>query len=117
MDETETVFPYEYKREKVNNALWDCDFENLCLYKSFPKIDVSRIDGGSRAMGGETLCAPSLCASLVICLSLHFVVGVGHVAVGEWYHGGYTLCAAALLSVMWLWFVASCCGGVQGTSL
>ena len=52
---------------------------------------------GAARPGGETLCAPSLCASLVTCLSLHFVVGVGRVAVGEWYHGGFTLCAALLL--------------------
>ena len=51
---------------------------------------------GELSYGSDTQCAPALCASLVICLSLHFVVGVGRVAVGGWYHGGYTLCAAAL---------------------
>ena len=54
---------------------------------------------GELSHGVVTLCARSLCASLVIwfiSLSLHFVVGVGRVAVGGWYHGAYTLCAAAL---------------------
>jgi len=39
---------------------------------------------------------------------------VCHVAVGGWYHGGYTLCAAALRTVLWLFFVATCCGGCPG---
>ena len=42
------------------------------------------------------------------------MVGVCHVAVGGWYHGGYTLCAAALRTVLWLFFVATCCGGCPG---
>ena len=77
------------------------------LIRRGPGDQVSRLWGecqdkaaprwGESSHGGETLCAPSLCASLVICLSLHFVVGVGRVAVGEWYHGGFTLCAALLL--------------------
>ena len=60
---------------------------------------------GSWAMG------PIPCARLLSVpaswsgLSLHFVVGVCHVAVGGWYHGGYTLsCAAALHTVLWAWF-------------
>ena len=69
---------------------------------------------GELSHGGVTLCAPALCASLLIWLSLHFVVGAGHVSVGGWYHGGYTLCAAALRTVLWLFFVATCCGGCPG---
>ena len=41
-----TVFPYgmnlEYKCEKVDNAAWSCDYENLCIYKSFPKVEITR---------------------------------------------------------------------------
>ena len=69
---------------------------------------------GELSHGGDTLCAPALCASLVTWFSLHFVVGLDHVSVGGWYHGGYTLCAAALRAEMWLWFVATCCGGCPG---
>ena len=46
---------------------------------------------GELSHGGETLCASAFCASLVIWFSLHFVVGLGHVSVGGWYHGSYTL--------------------------
>ena len=35
-----TVFPYGC--EKVANAAWTCDHKNLCTYKSFPKIDITR---------------------------------------------------------------------------
>ena len=47
---------------------------------------------------GVRPCASALRASLVIWFSLHFVVGLDHVSVAGWYHGGYTLCAAALRS-------------------
>ncbi len=46
MKHLNTVFPYglnlEYKCEKVDNALAACDAENLCIYKSFPKLEISR---------------------------------------------------------------------------
>ena len=70
--------------------------------------------------GGSWATGPIPCARLLSVpaswsgLSLHFVVGVCHVAVGGWYHGGYTLCAAALCTVLWLFFVATCCGRCPG---
>ena len=46
MKRLNTVFPYglnlEYKIEKIDNALWSCDFESKCIYKSFPKIEIKR---------------------------------------------------------------------------
>ena len=64
-------------------------------------------------MRADTLCAPSLCASLVI-WSIPAFRGRSVPCRGGWYHGGYTLCAAALRTVLWLFFVATCCGGCPG---
>ena len=80
---------------------------------------------GELYMGGveplqwsDTLCAPSLCASLVTWFSLHFVVEWSDWIMFRWVGGtmgGDTLCAAALHAEMWLRFVATCCGGSPGS--